>query len=94
VASTPAPQDAAPDWVCEAYGPEMAELGHVCFFAHQENTRVCPSQAICREAMRAKRQDIFRRISELAAAGHPEMEFLEGEFSSPDQIQNADEEGL
>jgi hypothetical protein len=36
--------------------------------------------------MAAERRRVFRRISERAASGDQTMAFLEGEFSSPEQL--------
>lgn len=67
-------------WDCEAYGPEVA--GAICFFA-EPHERVCSSQEECSARMAAQRQRIFRRISELSAAGNPTFAYLEGKFSTP-----------
>lgn len=73
-------------FVCEAYGAEGQEFGAVCFFSRKLGKRVCADQDECHQAMSAKRQEVFRRINEGAAAGNPEMEYLAREFTSPEQI--------
>lgn len=73
-------------WPCEAYGPEGAEFGAICFISGETGTRTCGSPGECRSLMQAERQRVFRRISELAAEGSETAAFLEGEFSSPAQI--------
>ena len=78
------------DWDCEAYGPEPREIGALCFFADL-NERVCSSPEECHTKMAAERQRVFRRISELSAAGDPTAAYLEGEFSKPDQMLGGEE---
>jgi hypothetical protein len=80
-----AAEDAAA-WVCEAYGPESVEFGALCFRTGELAKRVCADQAECHQVMAAERRRVFRRISERAAAGDPAMAWLEGEFSSPEQM--------
>jgi hypothetical protein len=71
---------------CEAYGPEGRQFGALCFAAGALTERVCPSLAACQQLMGAERQRVFRRISELAAAGNPDFAYLESVFTSPDQL--------
>lgn len=73
-------------WDCDAYGPEAREFGALCFFTGEPGPRVCPSLAVCREAMTAERQRVFSRISELAAAGDPVAAYLAEEFPRPEMI--------
>jgi hypothetical protein len=79
------------DWDCTAYGPEVRAAGALCFFA-ELNERVCASPEECRSSMAAERQRVFRRISELSAAGDPTGVFLEGEFSNPGQLLDNDQQ--
>jgi len=72
-------------WHCEAYGPDGARFGALCFAAG-DGERTCADQAECGQVMTAERQRVFRAISERAAAGDPTMAYLEGEFSRPEQI--------
>lgn len=77
-------------WDCEGYGEDLpAELGDLCF--HSAAGR-CADQAQCHARMVGTRQKMFRRINELAAAGDPDFEYLAGEFSSPSQLLNADDD--
>jgi hypothetical protein len=78
-------------WSCEAYGPEAAGAGALCF-ASEPGTRACATQAACHRVMAAERRRVFRRISEGAASGDQTMAFLEGEFSSPEQILGGGQE--
>jgi hypothetical protein len=73
-------------WDCEAYGPDVREIGAVCFVSGELGKRVCGGHAECHQVMAAERRRVFRRISEGAAGGDQTMAFLEGEFSSPEQI--------
>lgn len=72
------------DFPCEAYGQEGLELGITCFLA--VDARVCESAAVCHTVMTAERQRTWNRISELAAAGHPDMQYLLEEFPTPDGL--------
>lgn len=74
------------DWACEAYGPEIADIGAVCFRSGELGKRVCADLAECRAAMAAERRRVFRRINELAAAGNADMAHLAEEFTSPEQL--------
>lgn len=81
-------------WRCHAYfgkddDPDElpSELRDLCFFQEIER---CTTEPQCLSRMESERQRVFRRINELAAAGNPTGEFLEGEFTSPDQLLNAD----
>jgi hypothetical protein len=73
-------------WDCEAYGPEGADFGALCFRSGELGKRVCGDQDECHQVMAAERRRVFRRISERAASGDQTMAFLEGEFSSPEQL--------
>ncbi len=83
--STPAPAQ----WYCQAYGPEPAASGALCFRA-EPGQRRCADAAECARTMTAERQRVFRRINELAAQGDPDMAYLADEFASPAQILDAD----
>ena len=76
----------ADDWACEAYGPEIADIGAVCFRSGELGKRVCADLDECRRSMRDQRQRVFRRINELAARGHEDAEYLAGEFTRPEQL--------
>lgn len=89
----------APDWPCEAYGPEGLEHGARCFMAAGTGVlpafspgaaRVCGSPAACHENMAAERQRVFQRIQELAAGGDPIGLELAEEFTSPEQLLGGD----
>lgn len=71
-------------WECEAYAPDGSSAGALCFFA-DPGTRNCGSQAECSAAMAAARQVLFARI-QAAAQDDPDMAYLAGEFTSPDQL--------
>ena len=73
------------DFVCEAYGPDGREVGALCFFAERDK-RVCASQSACHEVMTAERQRVWQRIQDGAARGEPDMVFLAGEFTGPEQL--------
>lgn len=73
------------DFDCEAYGPEGREFGALCFTAGP-GERSCQSPGECHAVMDAERMRVFRRISEMAAAGDPVAAYLAGEFTSPDQL--------
>jgi hypothetical protein len=73
-------------WDCEAYGPEPAEIGAICFVSGELGKRVCTDAAECHRAMAAERQRVFRRINELAATGNADMAYLAEEFTSPEQL--------
>lgn len=79
-------------WHCEAYGPEVAEVGAVCFVSGELGKRVCGHLDECQEVMAAERRRVFRRISELAATGDPAMAFLEEEFTNPEQLLGGGQE--
>ena len=74
------------DWDCDAYGPDGREAGALCFLAVELNTRVCTSHAECTAAMTAERRRVFQRIQDGAARGDPDMVYLAGEFTSPEQL--------
>lgn len=73
-------------WPCDAYGPDGIRHGALCFASGEPGSRVCASPGQCREVMTGQRQRVFRRISELAAAGDETAVFLAGEFTSPEQL--------
>lgn len=74
------------DWACEAYGPEIADIGAVCFRSGELGKRVCADLDDCHRSMRGQRQQVFRRINELAARGNEVAEYLAGEFTRPEQL--------
>jgi hypothetical protein len=74
-----------PVFDCEAYGPDVAPLGVLCFFAGT-GARACSSAAVCHQAMAAERERVFARIGELAAEDDPVSAFLAGEFTDPRQL--------
>ena len=74
----------ADDFACDAYGPDGREVGALCFLAGKLNTRVCTSHAECAEVMTAERQRVFRE---------PDMAYLAGEFSSPEQLLGGGQAG-
>lgn len=75
-----------PPWPCEAYGPDGAGFGALCFVSGELGRRVCDDPAECHQVMTAERQRVFRRISEMAADGSETGVLLEGEFTSPKQL--------
>jgi hypothetical protein len=84
-------------WACDAYGPdpEVRAAGALCFFA-DTGKRLCASLEECREKMTAERQRVWQRIQDGAARGEPDMVYLAGEFTGPDQLLGggqADEDG-
>lgn len=79
-----------PDWDCEAYGPEAAAAGALCFVSGALHKRVCDDPADCRQTMIRSRQRLFGRISELAAHGDSpyaaDYAYLAEVFGTPDQL--------
>ncbi len=73
------------DWDCDAYGPDGREFGALCFIADL-GERLCLFPAVCHMVMAAERQRVYRRISELAAQGHPEFAELEAAFPDPGKL--------
>lgn len=77
----------ASSWPCEAYGQELMDLGYKCFTGEDKGRkRRCASPEECSRVVQASRQQIYRRINELAASGDEAGRYLEGEFTSPDQL--------
>lgn len=74
------------DFDCEAYGPEGAGFGALCFVSGQPGQRVCASADECARTMAGARKRLFRRISERAAQGDELAAYLSAEFASPDQL--------
>lgn len=72
-------------WDCEAYGPDGARFGALCFVAG-DGERACADSGECHRVMLGERQRVFRAISERAADGDPDMAFLESEIASPGQL--------
>ena len=81
------------EWNCEAYGPEGATHGALCFIAGDLGKRVCTSPDVCHEVMTDERRRVYGRISELAAHGDPVGKDLAETFGSPDQILGGGKEG-
>lgn len=77
-----------PGWTCEAYSPEVAEHGALCFFA-DPGKRNCATREECALSMAAARQLLFRRMNELAAQnpGDQTWEYLAETFTSPGQLR-------
>lgn len=73
-------------WACEAYGPEGAGYGALCFLSGEIGIRLCESAGDCRLVMTAERQRVFQRIQELAAQGDETAACLAGEFAGPEQL--------
>jgi hypothetical protein len=64
------------DFDVDAYG----------FFGAAFGKRVCASLTGCREKMAAERLRVWQRIQAGAARGEPDMVYLAGEFSGPEQL--------
>lgn len=79
------------EWACDAYGPDGAAIGALCFRSPTTGVRVCESLAECTTFMATERRRVFRRVSELAAAGDPVAEMLDAEFANPDEILGRDD---
>jgi hypothetical protein len=80
------------EWDCEAYGPEPAKIGAVCFRSGELGKRVCADPGECHTAMTAERQRVYGRISELAAAGTPWAADLAETFARPGQLLGGEDE--
>ncbi len=72
-------------WACEAYGPEAAQDGALCFVAEPGQRRCADSQE-CARTMDAERKRVFRRIQELSTTQGSVGAYLETVFTSPDQL--------
>jgi len=81
-----------PQWNCEAYGPDIADVGAVCFVSGELGKRTCADLGECRRVMAAERRRVFRRINELAAGGDETAAFLAEEFTRPGQLLGGGEE--
>jgi hypothetical protein len=73
------------DFQCEAYAPEPIPD---CFFEAQGR---CQNQLHCHARMNQERKRVYRRISELAAAGDQTMAFLLSTINGPDDLLNGSE---
>lgn len=80
----------AAEWNCEAYGPEGAAHGALCFFADQ-GVRRCLTAEQCHTAMSGERERVYGRIHELAAEGDETGTYLAALFTSPEQILGGSE---
>lgn len=76
---------------CEAYGPEAAEAGALCFVPGALGVRVCLTREICTLTMARSRRRLFQRIQELAAAGDETAAYLAEEFTGPEQLLGGSE---
>lgn len=74
------------DFDCDAYGSEGSERGVLCFVAGDLGKRVCASLEECRTVMAAERLQLWQRIQDGAARGDPDMVYLAGEFTGPEQL--------
>jgi hypothetical protein len=74
------------DFACEAYGPDGATFGALCFRSGETGKRVCADLPECHAVMTTERQRVYRRISELAAGGDETMAFLAEEFTRPEHL--------
>jgi len=84
-------QDA--EWYCQAYGPEPAKIGALCFLARELGQRVCGSPDECKAVMTAERQRIYRRVNELAACSDdPTWADLAETFGTPERILGGEED--
>jgi hypothetical protein len=75
-------------WMCEAYGPEAAEAGALCFVA-EPGQRLCADPDECARTVAAERRRVFRRIQELSTTDGDVGEaagYLESVFTNPDQL--------
>ena len=78
----------APEWSCEAYGPEGSKFGALCFVSAVPGTRLCKSAVTCGLQMADQRRRVFARIHELASLGDPDAQYLAGEFPTPEMLLN------
>lgn len=80
------PSDLIPEiWPCEAYGPDGAEIGALCFVA-EPGKRDCADQDTCHRTLAVERRRVYRRIQEIAAGGDEVGVHLEETFTHPDQL--------
>jgi hypothetical protein len=83
----------ADDWGCDAYGPDGRQAGALCFLSPELHQRRCGSHAECTATVAASRQQLFGRLSELAAAGDPVWEAVAEQIPRPDRIWPDDGQG-
>jgi hypothetical protein len=76
------------EWPCEAYGPEGAEFGAICFMSAVPGIRLCKSAEVCAAQMDGQRRQAHARIQALAERGDPVGQYLAGEFPTPDMLLN------
>ena len=79
-------------WACEAYGPDGAAVGALCFVSGEPGKRVCADLGECHRVMDAERRRLFQRIQELAASGDETAVYLAGEFTRPEQLLGGEQE--
>lgn len=77
---------------CEAYGPEAAEAGALCFVSGALGVRVCLTREICTLTMARSRRRLFQRIQELAADGDETGIYLADQFASPEDLLGGETE--
>jgi hypothetical protein len=78
-------------FVCEAYPPEAAQYGVICFFADR-GTRNCGSAEECAASVAGARKVLWQRMNEQAAhnPGDETWKSLAETFTSPGQIMPDD----
>ena len=72
-------------WSCEAYGPDGARVGALCFVS-ERGARSCLSPAQCGAVMGGERRRVFRAINELAAGGDLAAAELADLFAAPGEL--------
>jgi len=82
-----------PQWPCEAYGPEGAEFGAICFMSAVPGTRLCKSAEICGLQMAEQRRRVHARIHENArnppdGMSAADWEYLADAFPTPNMLLN------
>lgn len=75
-----------PTWPCEAYGPDGAEVGALCFFSPELGARSCATADECRARLAPERVRVVGRIRDLAAAGDETGRYLAARITRPGQI--------
>lgn len=77
-------------WYCEVYGPDIAQVGVLCFLA-ELGERACESALACHQIMEGERQRLFRRISDRAASGDLAAASLAECFLPGQELRPADQ---